>query len=105
MHLFVTILHIFLCIALILIILLQPGKEGAAAFGGGGGNQMYGPRGQGHFLGRATTLVAGLFMFTSITLAWYSSERAQADSDLEEGIDQVDDSEEGFDLGGPSTSP
>ncbi|RME20156.1 MAG: preprotein translocase subunit SecG [Deltaproteobacteria bacterium] len=104
MQLFVTILHVFLCLALILIILLQPGKEGAAAFGGGGGNQMYGPRGQGHVLGKVTTLVAGLFMFTSITLAWYSSERAKTDTDLEEGIDQVEFNEEGFDVAVPESS-
>lgn len=95
MQLFMTILHVFLCVALILIILLQPGKEGAAAFGGGGGNQMYGPRGSGHFLGRATTVVAALFMFTSITLALYSSTRVATDSDIEEGIEQLDSDESG----------
>ena len=95
MQLFVTILHVFLCVALILIILLQPGKEGAAAFGGGGGNQMYGPRGSGHFLGRATTVVAALFMFTSITLALYSSTRVATDSDIEEGIERLDSDESG----------
>ena len=77
MQFFTTILHIVLCISLILIILLQPGKDGASVLGGGGGgggggNQMYGPRGQGHFLGKATTLIAATFMFTSISLAFYS---------------------------------
>ena len=66
---------------------------------------MYGPRGSGHVLGRATTLVAGLFMFTSITLAWYSSERAQTDSDLEEGIDQLDQEGEGFEIDAPTPTP
>ena len=78
MQLFITILHVMLSLALILIILLQPGKEGAAVFGGGGGNQAYGPRGQANFLGRATTLVAAMFMVTSITLAYRSSTRTQA---------------------------
>ena len=49
---FVTLLHVMLCFTLILIILLQPGKESAAVFGGGGGNQMFGPRGQAHLLGK-----------------------------------------------------
>ena len=67
MQLFITILHIVLAIFMILIILLQPGKEGGAALAGGSsGNQMYGPRGAGNFLGRATTIVATMFMFTSI---------------------------------------
>ena len=87
MDLFITILHIVLSFALILIILLQPGKDGAAVFGGGGGgNQMYGARGQANFLSRATTLVAAMFMFTSITLAYKSSLRNQAGSDIEDDI-------------------
>ena len=68
MQLFITILHIVLATLMILIILLQPGKEGGAALAGGSsGNQMYGPRGAGNFLGRATTIVASMFMFTSRT--------------------------------------
>ncbi len=92
MQLFITILHVMLSLALILIILLQPGKEGAAVFGGGGGNQAYGPRGQANFLGRATTLVAAMFMVTSITLAYRSSTRTQAgtgnlDEVMQEGLE------------------
>lgn len=87
MQLFITILHVMLSLALILIILLQPGKEGAAVFGGGGGNQMYGPRGQANFLGRATTIVAAMFMVTSITLAYRSSTRTKAGTgNLEDAI-------------------
>ena len=88
MTLFVTVTHIFLCIFLILIILLQPGKDSADIFGGGGqsGNKMYGARSQSNPLGRVTTLVAIMFMFTSITLAFRSTAEAQANkkSQLEE---------------------
>lgn len=92
MQFFITIFHVMLCFALILIILLQPGKDGASVFGGGGssGNQMYGPRGQAHFLGRATTVVAGLFMFTSITLAFYGSRRVQQGSDIMDDINRLE---------------
>ena len=94
MQLFITILHIVLAISMILIILLQPGKEGGAALAGGSsGNQMYGPRGAGNFLGKATTVVAAGFMLTSITLAYYSSEKVQSGSDLEDVIKDL----EGFD--------
>ena len=69
MTLFITMTHLFLCFFLILIILLQPGKDSADIFGGGqSGNKMYGARSQSNPLGRATTLVAILFMCTSITL-------------------------------------
>ena len=93
MQIFVTILHVFLCIGLMLIILLQPGKSDiASAFGGGAGNQMYGPRTAGHFLGRATTVIALLFMVTSITLAVYSSARIRSSgSDIENAIERIQD--------------
>jgi preprotein translocase subunit SecG len=92
-QIFVTILHVFLCIGLMLIILLQPGKSDiASAFGGGAGNQMYGPRASGHFLGRATTVIALLFMVTSITLAVYSSARIRSSgSDIENAIERIQD--------------
>jgi len=104
MQLFITILHIVLAIFMILIILLQPGKEGGAALAGGSsGNQMYGPRGAGNFLGRATTVVATLFMFTSISLAWYSSDKIQAGSNIEDAIKRVQgDDDEGFGIPMPS---
>ncbi|MEC7986381.1 MAG: preprotein translocase subunit SecG [Myxococcota bacterium] len=83
MTLFVTIAHIMLCAFLILIILLQPGKDSADIFGGGqGGNKMYGARSQSNPLGRATTLVAICFMTTSISLAWISTDRARKESSL-----------------------
>ena len=105
MQLFITILHIVLATLMILIILLQPGKEGGAALAGGSsGNQMYGPRGAGNFLGRATTIVASLFMFTSISLAWYSSDRIQAGSNIEDAIERLegDYSDDGFGIPMPS---
>ena len=100
MQLFITILHVVLAISMILIILLQPGKEGGAALAGGSsGNQMYGPRGGGNFLGRATTVVAAGFMLTSITLAWFSSEKVQSGSDIEDAVKGIQDEQdgEGFD--------
>jgi preprotein translocase subunit SecG len=91
MQLFVTIAHIMLCTILILIILLQPGKDSAAIFGGGqSGNQVYGSRSNANPLGKATTMVAVLFMVTSITLAWFSSARAQAGSEVRDNIEKME---------------
>ena len=86
MILFVTVLHLFLCVLLILVILLQPGKGGdvASAFGaggGGGGSQVFGPRGPAGLLSRATSGIAVLFMVTSITLALNSQDRSRGGSD------------------------
>ncbi len=106
MQLFITILHIVLAIFMILIILLQPGKEGGAALAGGSsGNQMYGPRGAGNFLGRATTIVATLFMFTSISLAWYSSDKVQAGSNIEDAIERLEGSDDDDGFGIPMPTP
>jgi preprotein translocase subunit SecG len=97
---FLSILHIVLSISLILIILLQPGKDQGAVFGGGGGgNKMYSPRGQANLLGRATTTVAVMFMFTSISLAWYSTEQVREGSNIDEVLDEVEDIEEGSGFG------
>ena len=46
---------------------------------------MFGPRGAGSMLSRATTVVAVLFMFTSITLALRSTPEHLSDDALQEG--------------------
>ena len=92
MLLFVTLLHIILCFVLMLVILLQPGKgaDVGAAFGGGGGSStIFGPRGAGSFLTQATTIVAVLFMGTSITLAIYSNASVASGSDVEQEIERL----------------
>jgi preprotein translocase subunit SecG len=86
MHTFLIALHVFLCLVLIGVILLQPGKDGAASLGGGGGNQGFSPRGQGNALSQATTVVAVMFMGTSITLAWLGTETDEAGDELQEDI-------------------
>ncbi|MEE2750578.1 MAG: preprotein translocase subunit SecG, partial [Myxococcota bacterium] len=88
MGLFITILHVVLCTILILIILLQPskGSDVGAAFGGGSSSSMFGPRGAGSMLSRATTVVAILFMFTSISLALRSTPEKLSGDELEEGV-------------------
>ena len=93
MGLFITILHIVLSILLILIILLQPskGSDVGAAFGGGASSSMFGPRGASSMLSRATTLVAILFMFTSISLALRSTpDKLSGDLDDQDVLEEVD---------------
>lgn len=83
MLLFVTIVHVLLCLALILVILIQPAKDGSALLGGGV-NSMYGPRANAHPLGRATTVIAVMFMATSVFLAFKSTQRGDTEVDEEE---------------------
>jgi preprotein translocase subunit SecG len=76
MTVFLTILHIVVCITLILIVLLQAGKGAnmGAAFGGSS-QTVFGSGGAGTFLGKMTAAVAIIFMLTSITLTYTASRR------------------------------
>ena len=71
---FVNIIHIFVCLVLMFVVLLQQGKGGGmgSAFGGASA-QVFGGSGAGNILTRATAICAGIFMLTSVTLAYLSS--------------------------------
>lgn len=72
---FIDILHVFCCLVLVFVVLLQQGKGGGmgAAFGGSAGAQVFGGRGAGNLLTRTTAVCAGIFMLTSVSLAYLSS--------------------------------
>jgi preprotein translocase subunit SecG len=63
--------HVIACLFLIAVVLLQQGKgqDLASAFGGGGTQTAFGPRGSATVLSRATAILAGLFMVTSLALS------------------------------------
>jgi preprotein translocase subunit SecG len=67
----IIVLHIIACLFLIGVVLLQQGKSQdlASAFGGGGTQTAFGPRGSANLLSRATTILAGVFMVTSLALS------------------------------------
>jgi preprotein translocase subunit SecG len=67
----VIVVHILSCLFLIGVVLLQQGKSQdlASAFGGGGTQTAFGPRGSANVLSRATTVLAGVFMVTSLSLS------------------------------------
>ncbi|HSO39258.1 MAG TPA: preprotein translocase subunit SecG [Labilithrix sp.] len=71
---FVNIVHVFVCLVLMFVVLLQQGKGGGmgSAFGGASA-QVFGGSGAGNILTRATAICAGVFMLTSVTLAYLSS--------------------------------
>lgn len=75
MYTFLMTLHIVLCILLIFIILMQPGKGAdiSSAFGGGSASQLFGAAGSGNLFTRGTGVLAALFMVTSIGLALFST--------------------------------
>ena len=68
----VKFIHVFVCIFLIVVVLLQTGKGSdlSSAFGGGGVQSAFGMRSAATFLTKLTTVCAILFMITSLTQAF-----------------------------------
>jgi preprotein translocase subunit SecG len=72
MYTIVLILHILVAILMMAVVLMQSGRGDAmgSAFGGGGGSQtLFGGRGATSFLTKATWILGGGFMATSLILA------------------------------------
>ena len=67
----IILVHVLACLFLIGVVLLQQGKSQdlASALGGGGTQTAFGPRGSANVLSRATTILAGVFMVTSLSLS------------------------------------
>jgi preprotein translocase subunit SecG len=75
MTIFLTFIHLVVCMVLIGVVLLQAGKgaEMGASFGAGGSQSAFGAGGGDNFMARITTGAAIIFMLTSLTLAFLSS--------------------------------
>ena len=79
MHTLIIILHIVICIALILVVLLQAGKgANMGAVFGGSSQTIFGSSGPGTFLGKMTTAIAVIFMLTSLGLSYLSVQKGSA---------------------------
>jgi preprotein translocase subunit SecG len=74
--------QVLLSISLIVLILMQHGKgaDAGAAFGSGASATVFGARGSGNFMTRATTIIAILFFIVCLSLAYISSHRNVPDS-------------------------
>ena len=70
-----TIVHVVVCFFLVGIVLLQHGKGAdiGATFGGSS-QSLFGSEGPVPLLNKITTAVAVIFMLTSVTLAYISSQ-------------------------------
>jgi len=59
-------LHVIVCLVLVVLVLLQSGKEGMGVIFGGGSSSLFGSSGAGGILVRLTAFVAVLFICTSL---------------------------------------
>ena len=75
MTIFLTVLHVMVCLVLVVVVLLQHGKGAdiGAVFGGGASSTVFGSRGAGNFLTKLTTASALTFMVTSLSLAYLAN--------------------------------
>jgi len=66
-----NIFHVLVAIAMVAFVLVQrgPGATAGAAFGSGASGTVFGARGAGSFLSRATWVMATLFCLISLTMA------------------------------------
>lgn len=73
MYTFLIIIHVICCVLLVAIVLLQVGRgRGMLGFlGGGTAETLFGSR-AGDVLTRSTTVIAAVFMVTSLSLAYIS---------------------------------
>jgi preprotein translocase subunit SecG len=94
---FLTVLYVFVCLFLILVVLLQAGRGGGMGAAFGGSTQtVFGGAGAGNFLTRLTVIMAAAFMMLSATLAYLSS---SSDKALEVASEKARLLEEARDVG------
>ncbi len=75
----ITIVHVIVCLALILIVLLQTGRgAGIGAAFGGSSQTFFGSTGATPFLAKLTAGAAILFMVTSLALTFIGQRGGQS---------------------------
>ncbi|MBN2061422.1 MAG: preprotein translocase subunit SecG [Deltaproteobacteria bacterium] len=71
MHYLIILVHVIVCLALIMIVLLQQGKgAGMGAAFGGSSQAVFGSTGAAPFLTKVTAAAAIVFMLTCLSLAY-----------------------------------
>ena len=95
------VVQVLLSISLIVLILMQHGKgaDAGAAFGSGASATVFGAKGSGNFMTRATTIIAILFFIVCLALAYVSSNRANPQSITDSVMTQEYDDAAGQDAG------
>lgn len=75
-------LHIIVCFLLVILILLQSGKEGMGVIFGGGNSSVFGSTGAGGILAKLTALMAVIFVITSLSYTYVTSSRPNTESTI-----------------------
>lgn len=68
-------IHIIACVTLVVLVLLQSGKEGMGIIFGGGGGSVFGSTGAGNLLSKLTAGAATVFFLTSMIFTYVSTQK------------------------------
>ena len=102
LHSFLIVIHLFCAASIIALVLVQRGKgaDAGAGFGAGAPGTVFGARGAGTALSRATAILAAMFMITSLSLAYMGTRTTSGASSV---LDQL--AEEPASGAAPATVP
>ncbi|MBQ9407300.1 MAG: preprotein translocase subunit SecG [Desulfovibrio sp.] len=75
-------LHIIVCVMLVILVLLQAGKEGMGVIFGGGNSSVFGSSGAGGMLAKLTAFMAVIFVATSLSYTFVTSPRPKQESTI-----------------------
>jgi preprotein translocase subunit SecG len=89
LHSLLMIIDVFCAVGIIALVLIQRGKgaDAGAGFGAGASGTVFGARGAGTALSRATAILAAIFMIASLALA-YTTPRVAAPKSILDDIPQ-----------------
>ena len=76
----IVVLHLLGAIGIVVLVLLQQGKgaDAGASFGSGASATVFGSQGSSTFLSKFTGILAAAFFITSLGLAFFAKEKADA---------------------------
>ena len=88
MEAILSIVQVLIAIAMIAIILIQrgPGAAAGSGFGAGASGTVFGARGAGSFMTRATAFLAAGFLIVSMTMAVIASRTVQPTTEVDLGV-------------------
>lgn len=80
LHIVLTVVQFISCAGIIALVLIQRGKgaDAGAGFGAGASGTVFGARGAGTALSRATAVLVAVFMLNSLALAYMGTKKAEA---------------------------
>jgi preprotein translocase subunit SecG len=80
LHIVLSAVQFVSCASIIALVLIQRGKgaDAGAGFGAGASGTVFGARGAGTALSRATAVLVAVFMVNSLALAYMGTKKAEA---------------------------